>query len=63
MWDECVWKITFLLLDKLLPHMHGNPRNTPFVDVTATAADVNKLALDSSSWDESNTIIDRDDAE
>ena len=64
-WDECVWKVTFPLLDKLSLHMHRNaltPPSSP--DATATVPDRdNTLAPDSpssssssSSWDESKVV-------
>jgi hypothetical protein len=28
-WDECVWKVTFLLLDKLSPYEHVTARSSP----------------------------------
>jgi len=56
-WDECVWKVTFPLLDKLSPHVHANPLTPPSSpDSTASPADANKQALDSSSWDESKVV-------
>ena len=57
-WDECVWKVTFPLLDKLSPHVHTNPLTPPSLpDATTSAADADKAALDSSSWDESKVVV------
>ena len=55
-WDECVWKVTFPLLDKLSPHIHANPLTPPSSPDTTTAADADKPPLDSSSWDESKVV-------
>jgi len=55
--DECVWKVTIPLLDKLSPHVHANTLTLPSSpDATASAADVDRLALDSSSWDGSKVV-------
>ena len=56
-WDECVWKVTFPLLDSLSPHVRRNaltPPSSP--DTPAYSDDVDTLALDSSSWDESKVV-------
>jgi hypothetical protein len=60
MWDECVWKVTFPLLDTLSPHVHWNVLTPPSSPDTASHADdVDTLASDSSSsssWDESKVV-------
>jgi C-terminal region of Mon2 protein len=70
-WDECVWKVTFPLLDKLSPHVRRNaltPPSSPDATATnTTAADKDKdnndtpppdssLPLSSESWDESKVV-------
>jgi len=56
-WGECVWKVTFPLLDKLSPHAHANPLTPPSSpDAATSAADADRRALDSSSWDESTVV-------
>jgi hypothetical protein len=69
-WDECVWKVTFPLLDKLSPHVHRNVLTPPLSpDASATVPDRdNTLGPDSpsspssssssssSSWDESKVV-------
>ena len=54
---ECVWKVTMPLLDKLSPHVHANtltPPSSP--DATTSAADADRPALDSSSWNEPKVV-------
>ena len=56
-WDECMWKVTLPLLDKLSPHEHMNaltPPSSP--DSPSSAADADRPALDSSSWDASKVV-------
>ncbi|KAF8267460.1 hypothetical protein EI94DRAFT_1730637 [Lactarius quietus] len=55
-WDECVWKVTFPLLDRLSPYVRQNsltPPSTPELEnsiahIAATVPD--------SSWDESKVV-------
>ena len=59
-WDECVWKVTFPLLDTLSPHVRRNALTPPSSPDTATHTDdVDTLASDSSSassWDDSKVV-------
>lgn len=58
-WDECVWKVTFPLLDKLSPHVHANPLTPPSSpdSTIASPADANKRQdASSSSWDDSKVV-------
>src|SRR5258707_1321008 len=52
-WDECMWKVTFPLLDKLSPHEHTNAVTPPSSPDSSSAADADRPALDSPSLDES----------
>ena len=69
-WDECVWKVTFPLLDKLSPHVRRNTLTPPSsppdatAAVTTTTTDVDPdtttpaaaAAADASSWDDSKVV-------
>ena len=59
-WDECVWKVTFPLLDTLSPHVRRNALTPPSSPDTATYTDDgDALTSDpssSSSWDESKVV-------
>ena len=59
-WDECVWKVTFPLLDTFSPHVRQNALTPPSSPDTATHTDDgDTLASDlssSSSWDESKVV-------
>lgn len=63
-WDECIWKVTFPLLDMLSPRVRRNvltPPSSPDTPSSATivpaVADGDMPALDSSSsWDESKVV-------
>ena len=59
-WDECVWKVTFPLLDTLSPHVRKNVLTPPSSPETSIHTDdVDTPASDSlspSSWDESKVV-------
>ena len=57
-WDECVWKVTFPLLDALSPHVRRNALTPPSSPDTVThTEDMDTPAPDSSSsWDESKVV-------
>jgi hypothetical protein len=62
-WDECVWKVTFPLLDKLSPHVRRNaltpPSSPPGATAMTTTTDVDTTtpaAADTSSWDDSKVV-------
>ena len=59
-WDECVWKVTFPLLDALSPHVRRNaltppssPDASPHTDHVDTPT---SDSSSSSSWDESKVV-------
>ncbi|KAI9452204.1 hypothetical protein F5148DRAFT_1237059 [Russula earlei] len=58
-WDECIWKVTFPLLDTLSPHVRRNaltPPLSPDASI-ASAEDWEAPTPDSSSsWDESKVV-------
>ncbi len=53
--DECVWKITFQLLDTLTARNVLTPPSSP--DTTTHADDADTVASGSSLWDESKVVI------
>jgi hypothetical protein len=57
-WDECVWKVTFPLLDTLSPYVRQNsitPPSTP--EPSKSTATSPKIAtVPDSSWDESKVV-------
>jgi hypothetical protein len=56
-WDECVWKVTFPLLDTLSPHVRRNVLTPPSSPDTVTRNDgMDTPASDLSSWDESKVV-------
>jgi hypothetical protein len=58
-WDECVWKVTFPLLDTLSPHVRRNaltpPSSPDAAGTTVFDADMPTQDL-SSSWDDSKVV-------
>jgi hypothetical protein len=57
-WDECVWKVTFPLLDTLSHYVRQNsltPPSTPEPESIAANPTI-ATATDSSSWDESKVV-------
>ncbi|KAF8260132.1 hypothetical protein EI94DRAFT_1749458 [Lactarius quietus] len=55
-WDECVWKVTFPLLDRLSPYVRQNsltPPSTP--ELESSIAHIAATVPDS-SWDESKVV-------
>jgi hypothetical protein len=58
-WSECVWKVTFPLLDTLLPHVRPNalmpPSSPDAAGTTVFDADMPTQDL-SSSWDDSKVV-------
>jgi hypothetical protein len=56
-WDECVWKVTFPLLDSLSPHVRRNALTPPSSPDTSTHTDDAASDLSSSSsWDDSKVV-------
>jgi hypothetical protein len=59
-WDECVWKVTFPLLDSLSPHVRRNALTPPSSPETSTHTDdvdtPGSGSLSPSSWDESKVV-------
>lgn len=59
-WDECVWKVTFPLLDTLSPSVRQNsltPPSTPGPEsIAADATSLTTATVPDSSWDESKVV-------
>ena len=59
-WDECVWKVTFPLLDTLSPYVRQNsltPPPTPEPEsITADSTSTKTTTVPDSSWDESKVV-------
>jgi hypothetical protein len=58
-WDECVWKVTFPLLDTLSPYVRQNsltPPSTPEPKSVVTDTTPKVATLPDSSWDESKVV-------
>ena len=58
-WDECVWKVTFPLLDTLSPYVRQNsltPPSTPEPTESITSGGGAATTVPDSSWDESKVV-------
>jgi hypothetical protein len=58
-WNECVWKVTFPLLERLSPHVRQNaltPPSSPSAAASGLSADTTDTPAPDPAWDESKVV-------